>query len=647
MLGKSGCGKSTLLFLLSLLESPDEGEVLLNQESTKKWNEERRSQFHSQDIGMVFQRYNLLETLSVLDNVLLPSYIGGKRKEISKKEAFESLEAFGLKGMEKRIAKDLSGGEKQRLAIARARANDPSVLLADEPTGALDSDNARQVMFFLHEESKKRLVILVTHNEELAYRYADGIIRFEEGKVYQEKTCSIEEGKEFKNIAKRHKNAKWRGIFVRNNLNKHRLKNAICLFSGGIGLSLLLISFGFLNGNKEAMENNAKRSLEYPLFSVSRKSLVPLANSPLTLYKQTRPSQLEIDDCLDGIEDYSIENDYSYFLPKSTGFSLDGEKQDPVSFLPVFDLPLREGNSFLLSKGELPTSNSLEECLVNEEFMVTYPAQIGSVIHFENKVVVEEGKEKEELLFDYRFKILASVKEHGFLNRPKVYYSYLSLREKMREIELENIRGPNGERLNLEDIVSEAEEDHYLSSYAYWVFVHDLSKVGQIANAQGELAFYSSPKEASDSFLALSEALSSSLWLFSILGMLEVSLILGMTCYSNYLDERRDCAILKVLGAREKDIKGIYGLEALAIGTSSAILALCLSPILAKGLNAILLAQFDMEKIISLPLLSYFGIPLLLPILLIAAAALISLLSSYLPLWISARAPLGMELREE
>ncbi len=187
ILGPSGCGKSSLLNIIAGLEDPDEGNVRINNIDILKMKASERIQFHRSKIGMVFQSYNLISTLSVLDNVALPQIFVNIRKGERERKVMMLLERFGIKEQWKKVPSQLSGGQQQRIGIARSIVNDPFLLLADEPVGNLDSASANNVMQILGELNKKegKTIILVTHNPENA-DWGTHIINMKDGKITKE-----------------------------------------------------------------------------------------------------------------------------------------------------------------------------------------------------------------------------------------------------------------------------------------------------------------------------------------------------------------------------------------------------------------------------------------------------------------------------
>lgn len=183
ILGASGCGKTTLLNIIGGLDKYTSGDLIINGRSTKNYTDKDWDAYRNRTIGFVFQDYNLIPHLTIAENVELALTLSGVKKSERKERALKALEKVGLAEHTKKRPNQLSGGQKQRVAIARAIINDPDIILADEPTGALDSQTSVQIMDILKEISNDRLVIMVTHNNELAEKYSTRIISLFDGKI--------------------------------------------------------------------------------------------------------------------------------------------------------------------------------------------------------------------------------------------------------------------------------------------------------------------------------------------------------------------------------------------------------------------------------------------------------------------------------
>lgn len=183
ILGPSGSGKTTFLNVIGGLDKYDSGDLIINGKSTKDFSDSEWDSYRNNSIGFVFQSYNLISHLNVLDNVEMGMTLSGVSAEEKKKKALDALEKVGLKEHAHKKPNQLSGGQMQRVAIARALANDPDIILADEPTGALDKKTSRQIMDLIKDIADDKLVIMVTHNPALAEEYADRTVKFEDGHV--------------------------------------------------------------------------------------------------------------------------------------------------------------------------------------------------------------------------------------------------------------------------------------------------------------------------------------------------------------------------------------------------------------------------------------------------------------------------------
>jgi lipoprotein-releasing system ATP-binding protein len=184
IVGASGAGKSTLLHIIGTLDKPDSGRILFNNVDVFSMNDKQISQFRNKNIGFVFQFHHLLPEFTALENISMPAYIAGTSKREADEKAMELLSFFGLTERAHHKPSELSGGEQQRIAVARALINNPSVIMADEPSGNLDSKNARELheLFFTLRNQFKQTFIIVTHNQELA-EMADRCVNMKDGVV--------------------------------------------------------------------------------------------------------------------------------------------------------------------------------------------------------------------------------------------------------------------------------------------------------------------------------------------------------------------------------------------------------------------------------------------------------------------------------
>ena len=193
ILGQSGCGKTTMLNIIGGLDRYTNGDLVINGRSTKEYKDKDWDTYRNHSIGFVFQSYNLIPHQTVLENVELALTLSGVSKQERRKKAIKVLEKVGLGDKLKNKPSQLSGGQMQRVAIARALVNDPEIILADEPTGALDTETSVQIMELLKDISKDKLIIMVTHNPELAENYSNRIVKLLDGNLVDDSNPYTEE----------------------------------------------------------------------------------------------------------------------------------------------------------------------------------------------------------------------------------------------------------------------------------------------------------------------------------------------------------------------------------------------------------------------------------------------------------------------
>ena len=270
ILGPSGSGKTTLLNIIGGLDHYDTGDLIINNISTKKYKAKDWDSYRNHTIGFVFQSYNLIPHQNILTNVELALTISGITRKYRKKKALEALDKVGLKEQAHKKPNQLSGGQMQRVAIARALVNNPDILLADEPTGALDSATSVQVMELLKEVAKDRLVIMVTHNPELAQKYSTRIVNLKDGKITGDSNPYIPEEKyenpQHKNLGKSSMSRLTAFSLSLNNLLSKKGRTILTSFAGSIGIIgialILSLSTGFQNYIDKIQEDTLT---SYPL----------------------------------------------------------------------------------------------------------------------------------------------------------------------------------------------------------------------------------------------------------------------------------------------------------------------------------------------------------------------------------------------
>jgi len=267
ILGPSGSGKTTLLNVIGGLDRYDSGDLIINGKSTKNFKETDWDAYRNNSVGFVFQNYNLISHLSIIANVELGMNLSGVSASERHKRAVDALTQVGLKDHISKNPNQLSGGQMQRVAIARALANDPDILLCDEPTGALDTETSEQIMKLIKALSKDRLVVMVTHNPDLAQEYATRIVNFQDGKILNDSNPFNQEKEKDTFKLKRTKMSYWNAIKLSfTNIMTKKGRTTLTAFASSIGIISIAVVLALSNGFQKQIDTTMSKALaKYPV----------------------------------------------------------------------------------------------------------------------------------------------------------------------------------------------------------------------------------------------------------------------------------------------------------------------------------------------------------------------------------------------
>lgn len=353
ILGPSGSGKTTMLNIIGGLDRYDSGDLIINGISTKKYKDRDWDSYRNHTIGFVFQSYNLIPHQSVLSNVELALTISGISRSERRRRAKEALEKVGLGNQLHKRPNQMSGGQMQRVAIARALVNNPDILLADEPTGALDSETSVQVMELLKEVAKDRLVVMVTHNPELANEYATRIVRVKDGHIVDDTDpYEIEqklEEPQHKNMGKASMSILTALSLSFNNLRTKKGRTFLTAFAGSIGIIGIALILSFSNGVNTYITDIQKSTMtSYPI-SIEAQTI------DLTSIMQKGQSSMKDSDItheLDGV--YSNGTDIEMASSITTSFT----KNNLTEFKKYMDNPDSEIRKHIRENGIVYSYNT-------------------------------------------------------------------------------------------------------------------------------------------------------------------------------------------------------------------------------------------------------------------------------------------------
>ena len=661
ILGKSGSGKSTLLNLLGKIDAPSEGTIYFNNEDINKYKEKKISTYHNQCVSFIFQHYHLLDKQTALYNVMLPALISGKSYQIAKEEAIILMNEFGLdEGLFNKRCVDLSGGERERIAILRSFINKPLVLLADEPTGALDKTNAVLVMESLKKISESSLVVLVTHNNKLAKQYSDRILHMQDGKIIKdERINDIYNPKEKLTIKKNRTNHTWLNQIVNSNFIKRFKRNIFSISALTIGLVSSLLIIGFSNGKEQSILKSMQKQFDYGSASINKENKIRNPNSPITLIQTIRPSQEEIQELTNEYEDFHICYSYDALLTPFPEISFNDSTIEDFTYLPIYSFIDQSTNHDLLIKGKLPSFDTLNQVVINTKAydelnnMFKFDC-LNSYIRIKDEHSysyytnnIETPYITDYFTYDRLVQIVGVVDEITFLNMPKIYYSYKALDSYLDEIYLNNLSAYDSE-ISWKQRIIEAQDNEDISSYTCRLFLKDYRNIEKLKTTKEEITDYviaSNALTIEETLFSLVEAASVGMEVFLVIALVGVAMIIGIISFASYNEDIKDSAILLCLGAKRDDIALIYIIESMLLGLISILFSFIISFLLTKPINLLVNKFTSLIDVIDIPFKRFYNHSFFLPIIIFVGTLLICIVSTYLPIAFSKKISLKEELK--
>lgn len=632
VLGKSGCGKSTLLNLIAGFEKPDEGTIKLDDKEITSFRNSEAEAYLRDNVGFIFQRYNLIEDLSLFENLEIALSI----KNISDTSICdEYLKKYGLFDKKKQKVSTLSGGEKQRLSLIRAIINSPKLILADEPTGALDLENSIKLMEELKEISKSALVICVTHSETLANTFGDGIIHIKNGEIVEYPVLVVGDNKiEKKENYRKKKNEKYIRIMTRKNIRNNLKLDFINSISSTFSIIVLLMSLFFRQSVQNSHNDLIQTFTDADTFEISKESTESIDSSILTLVKAERPKNEELVSFLQ-TDDVVIFDNYDFFFG--------GEK----------NLTNRYGKfSDFIAKPFIEEDLDYSEVVVNNIFANKYKEKFGRDILNQDVVLnltrpytfySSEFDENYNLLFkdSIEFKVVKIQDEFGFMNEAAFYYSPIYFNEKLKENFIKELCVAYGKDVTRNDILRSSSNDNIINSYKVNAFsksIKSRQKMWDLMN-KNTLKVSNSPHLIVNSFMDLSNSIFIGLSLFIGLNIVITIFIAAFLSYTMSVRNRKDSAILSALGAKKSDLKNIYISEEIFSSYIGIFIGIGIMFLLVYVVNIFLKAFFKLPNFITVDIADLILLSALLMAVILAVC--------YIPLVINKSKKLHEELKEE
>lgn len=573
LLGPSGCGKSTLLNIISGLDTDYEGEVLYKGTSLKFLNDHELTDFRKNNIGFVFQNFNLISHMSVLENVMIPMYLNGKTHSENKEKALELLDSVDLKKYAGKNVKNLSGGQKQRVAIARALTNDPELIIADEPTGSLDSKSQNRILEILEGLTQQgKTVIVVTHNEEITDR-VDTVVKLRDGKILeveQKSDREFTEQKIAKEVRKNRFNAFSMLKIAFSNFMQRKWRNVMISFATSIGLTGILLSLGLGNGIVKIIEQDmdgGKIPSQIQISLNNQQSSGIINENDLTYIKNKVTKEkikyfeapfgmrmIEVEVEGEGKADYTDTTpNYSQVvsLYDNTSINVPSNTKDSILAGKEYQDPKEEGitltESFIKDFNKLNKKNLTVESIIGKKL----------------KGVIVESTSEGEKTGTFSTKVIRIVKDET-----EEENSY------MGPVEMNQIITQNKFEKNIPYFILELKEPSenkqvmdQINSNKKYVAISQTAVVDIIIN-----------------FIKIIQGL---LIFMSTQAVVVSVVMIGIVMYINVIERTREIGVMKAIGYRNRDINMIFTSESAFITLLSLVLALLFASFIGFGINEI------------------------------------------------------------
>ena len=619
IIGESGSGKSTLMNLIGGLDSDYQGVINIGGKDLKSFKEKQLDDYRKKKIGFVFQSFNLIPHLSVLDNVTIPLTLSNEKEGVKNKKAIELLTKLGLKDHIKKKPTQLSGGQKQRVAIARALINDPDIILADEPTGALDSSTTIQILDLLKEIADEgKLVIMVTHSERVAsissrvVEIADGkIVRDEKNENYQKnenKNVLIKKEEQKQNKKEGHLSFLSAIKLSVHNMWASKTKNFLMALGVSISLIAMIIMLSFGSGLTGYISTLAQDYSNPNYVTISKSGRDrdgnPLEDSQISMFMPRMFENDEIEQISEELNSYlsSINNDFRIvssgeeknltygfsMMTMMTGstisYQVEGtEEIKSDNILYTYTTPSYYDESNLLTetghmsgKDEIMLSSAALKFLGVEELEDVVGKKVTLNVSF-------PYNETTTIKFTKEVTISAVVDVSVFSNMLVMYIDYDYLNDCIKEAQTNDGYDATGLRPSLLFIETDGKEttdiiNNYISTNR-----KDLS-----GSVEEQLA---------SMFSEMMSTFSIALAIISGISLIVALIMITVVLYMSVSERTREIGVLKSIGARKKDIKLIFSTESLLVGVFSGVIGIIFSGIVGAIMIVVLNALLGFAPI--------------------------------------------------
>ena len=674
VLGPSGGGKTTLLNIIGGLDHASEGDLIINGKSTKDFSDYEWDMYRNHSIGFIFQNHHLISHLTVLQNVEMGLSLSGAKPKERKERAMDLLARVGLSDHVSKRPNQLSGGQSQRVAIARALANNPDIILADEPTGSLDSETGKQILDLIKEIAKDKLVIMVTHDANMAYQYANRVIQIKDGKIQSDSNPLVDEVETKKGLQLKKTAMSFQTAFISsiNNIRTKIGRTLLTAFAGSIGIIGIALILSLSNGMQAEIDNFERETLSsYPisidqlyidvssfLDYVSEQS--QLETHPDIDYIIPQDSIIDenikvnfIDDeYLDYIDEYLVGEGkdtlagyrYQYLINSSLLAFIDDEwqvvserskessftdfngVQEPMPMHIMPDGDIKEDNYQLLGSSQWP-KNRLEEKYIEVLLSINQYNQIPKTqleaLGYDVDAFDENTTIPYDELIGHEFKWYVGEYEEGTSSLDDAYTVVVSGIIRTKDESNINIFMQGGLVYNQE--VEDYFIDHYPSEQggirSIKLYPKDFDSKDKVL---AYLDAYNVGKTETASILYIDQAsiftsissgiisaISIVLIAFASISLVVSSIMIAIITYVSVIERTNEIGVLRALGARKKDISRVFNTENIIIGFSAGVVGILFTGLLIIPVNIILENLSDVANIAKLSLMHIVSLVLI------------------------------------
>lgn len=594
IIGESGSGKSTLMNIIGGLDSKFEGEVLVDGKNIGSFTEKELDIYRKNKIGFIFQSFNLVPHLTILDNVALALTLSNVKRSEQVERAKELLEKVGLKDHIHKKPNQLSGGQMQRVAIARALINDPEMIVADEPTGSLDSQTTQQILDIITQIAQEgKLVLLVTHSEHVA-ECSSRVIRIADGQIVEDRqgiTLTPKETDETAKTKEISKNLNFAGAIklAFKNMKEKKMRNILVAVGASIGIMSIMLMLSIGNGIKTYIRDTME-SLANPLaieVTMPEEEDTP-AMGPEAFLSNTYFTQEDIDR-LNAVEHVSATEEHFSAFAMGTAIASIDDKQAPLMMVST----LSQYNEYDLVEGTMANKN---EIIINK----AVKEELGMDDIVGKTITVSVQVDNRQIVIDTVVSgVLSDETSPMSGGMSQVYLYYDDLKQAC------------------------AEQDYDLMPTSIMLIADMEENVDGIKSTVTDMGYGSSMQETMvETFTTMLDLFTGVLAGIAGISLLVSAIMILVVLYISVVERTREIGVMKAIGARRKDIRRIFISESFILGLAGGIIATVITFIIMFIGNAVIQSHFGVNMILISPYYVLFGIGI---------SILISVLSGTLP----------------